>query len=86
MAAIHAFDKWWIPAGLREVYSVAMIDVDAIRHRYEALSGCLDERGRRRFAATIVELIEQSAVNRIIIELTSGKIPVAEAVRRLARA
>jgi hypothetical protein len=28
-----------------------MIDVDAIRQRYEALSGCLDERGRRLFAA-----------------------------------
>jgi hypothetical protein len=28
-----------------------MIDVDAIRQRYQALSDCLDERGRRRFAA-----------------------------------
>jgi transposase len=28
-----------------------MIDVDAIRQRYAAVSGCLDERGRRRFAA-----------------------------------
>ena len=34
-----------------EVYPVLMIDVDAIRQRYAALSGCLDERGRRRFAA-----------------------------------
>ena len=37
-------------------------------------------------AATIVQLIEQAAVNRIIIELTSGEVPVAEAVRRLAHA
>ena len=37
-------------------------------------------------AATIVQLIEQTAVNRIIIELTSGEVPVAEAVRRLAHA
>jgi len=36
-------------------------------------------------AATIVELIEQPAVNQIIIELTRGDMPVAEAVRRLAR-
>ncbi len=28
-----------------------MIDADAIRQRHAALSGCLDERGRRRFAA-----------------------------------
>ena len=32
-------------------YPAAMIDGDAIRQRYEALSDCLDERGRRRFAA-----------------------------------
>ena len=36
--------------------------------------------------ATIVQLIEQAAVSRIIIELTSGEVPVAEAVRRLAHA
>lgn len=37
-------------------------------------------------AATIVELIEQPAVNRIIIELTSGEVTVANAIQRLARA
>jgi uncharacterized protein YbjT (DUF2867 family) len=37
-------------------------------------------------AATIAELIERPAVNRIIIELTSGEVPVTEAVRRLAHA
>lgn len=36
-------------------------------------------------AATIVELIEQPMVNRIIIELTQGDMLVAEAVQRLAR-
>jgi uncharacterized protein YbjT (DUF2867 family) len=37
-------------------------------------------------AATIVELIEQPVVNRVIIELTSGEVPVSDAVVRLARA
>jgi uncharacterized protein YbjT (DUF2867 family) len=37
-------------------------------------------------AATIGELIEQPAVSRIIVELTSGELPVADAIRRLARA
>jgi hypothetical protein len=36
-------------------------------------------------AATIAELIEQPTVNRIIIELTSGSVPIADAARRLAR-
>jgi uncharacterized protein YbjT (DUF2867 family) len=36
-------------------------------------------------AATLVELIEQPAVSRIIIELTQGDTSIAEAVRRLAR-
>jgi uncharacterized protein YbjT (DUF2867 family) len=35
-------------------------------------------------AATIVELVEQPAVNRIIIELTQGETPIAGAIRRLA--
>lgn len=36
-------------------------------------------------AATLVELIEQPAVNRVIVELTQGDSPVGESVRRLAR-
>lgn len=36
-------------------------------------------------AATLVELIEQPAASKIIIELTSGDTPIADAVRRLAR-
>jgi hypothetical protein len=72
LAAIRAFGKQRIPAGLRDVYSVAMIDSNAIQHRHEALSGCLEEGGCWWFAATIVELIEQLAVSRIIIEMTSG--------------
>lgn len=36
-------------------------------------------------AATLLEIIEQPAVNRIIIELTGGEAPVAESVARLAR-
>jgi uncharacterized protein YbjT (DUF2867 family) len=43
------------------------------------------EVSRDDVAATIAELIEQPTVNRIIIELTSGSVPVADAVRRLAR-
>ncbi|MFM0047773.1 NAD(P)H-binding protein [Paraburkholderia sediminicola] len=36
-------------------------------------------------AATIVELVEQPAVNRIIIELTQGDMPIGDAIRRLVR-
>ena len=36
-------------------------------------------------AATLVELVEQPAVGRVIIELTRGDMPVGEAVERLAR-
>jgi uncharacterized protein YbjT (DUF2867 family) len=39
---------------------------------------------RADVAATLVELIDQPRVNRIIIELTGGDTPVAEAVQRLA--
>jgi uncharacterized protein YbjT (DUF2867 family) len=46
---------------------------------------CYGDVPRDDVAATIVELIDQPAVNRIIIELTTGDVPVAEAVRRLAR-
>lgn len=35
-------------------------------------------------AATLVELVEQPAVSRIIVELTQGDSPVSESVRRLA--
>ncbi|HFK7187571.1 TPA: NAD(P)H-binding protein [Serratia odorifera] len=35
-------------------------------------------------AATLVALIEQPEVNRVIIELTQGDLPVEQAVRRLA--
>src|SRR5690606_34271528 len=43
------------------------------------------EVSRDDVAATLVELVEQPAVNRVIIELTQGDSPVAESVRRLAR-
>ncbi|MQB07912.1 SDR family NAD(P)-dependent oxidoreductase [Agrobacterium tumefaciens] len=36
-------------------------------------------------ATTLAELIDNPRVNRIIIELTEGKTPIAEAVQRLAR-
>jgi uncharacterized protein YbjT (DUF2867 family) len=45
-----------------------------------------DEVPRDDVAATIVELVGRSAVNRIIIELTAGDVPVTEAIRRLAQA
>jgi len=35
-------------------------------------------------AATLAELIEQPAVSRVIIELTSGDAPVREAIQKLA--
>jgi uncharacterized protein YbjT (DUF2867 family) len=34
-------------------------------------------------AATLLEIIERPAVNRVIIELTQGNTPVGEAVQRL---
>ncbi|MFA7505899.1 MAG: NAD(P)-binding oxidoreductase [Burkholderiaceae bacterium] len=37
-------------------------------------------------AATLVELVERPAVNRIIVELTRGDVPVGESVQRLAHA
>lgn len=43
------------------------------------------ELPRDDLAATLLEIIEQPAVNRCIIELTQGDTPIAEAVRRLAR-
>lgn len=43
------------------------------------------EVARDDVAATLVELVEQPAVNRIIIELTRGDVPVGESVQRLAR-
>ncbi|MBP6018050.1 MAG: SDR family oxidoreductase [Burkholderiaceae bacterium] len=36
-------------------------------------------------AATLVEIIERSEVNRVIIELTEGDTPVNQAIQRLAR-
>ncbi|NKL21251.1 SDR family oxidoreductase [Rhizobium leguminosarum] len=36
-------------------------------------------------AATIVEIIEQPKINRVIIELTQGDTPVGDAVRQLSR-
>lgn len=36
-------------------------------------------------AATLLEIIERPAVNRVIIELTQGDTPVGESVQRLAR-
>ena len=60
--------------------------------RTRELEGCglnvaipYGEVSRDDVAATIAELIEQPTVNRVIIELTSGSVPVADAVRRLAR-
>ncbi|MFM2483252.1 SDR family oxidoreductase [Celerinatantimonas sp. YJH-8] len=40
---------------------------------------------REDVAATLAELIEQPAVNRVILELTQGDTPVAEAVAKIAR-
>lgn len=41
---------------------------------------------REDVAATLLEIIEQPAVSRIIIELTEGDTPVAESVARLVHA
>lgn len=43
------------------------------------------EVSREDVAATLLEVIEQSALSREIIELTEGDTPVAEAVQRLVR-
>src|SRR5712675_3331318 len=40
-----------IPSGVGRLYRFGVIDVSAIRQRFEALAPVLDERGRRRFAA-----------------------------------
>jgi hypothetical protein len=42
---------WWIPISGVALWTCGVIDVAAIKLRYEALSPVLDERGRRRFAA-----------------------------------
>ena len=44
---------WWagIPVWRRGAYCSAMVDENSIRLRYEAMHACLDERGRRLFAA-----------------------------------
>lgn len=42
------------------------------------------EVARDDVAATLLEIIEQPAVNRCIVELTQGDTPIAEAVQRLA--
>ncbi|WP_283190681.1 SDR family oxidoreductase [Pseudomonas sp. PMCC200344] len=44
-----------------------------------------DEVPREDVAATLLEIIERPAVNRVIIELTQGDTPVGESVQRLAR-
>lgn len=44
------------------------------------------EVARDDVAATLLAIIEQPAVNRVIIELTQGDTPVGESVQRLARA
>jgi len=41
---------------------------------------------REDVAAALLEIIERPTVNRIVIELTQGNMPVREAVQRLARA
>ncbi|WP_150301392.1 SDR family oxidoreductase [Pseudomonas profundi] len=43
------------------------------------------EVSREDVAATLLEVIEQSALSREIIELTEGDTPVAEAIQRLVR-
>jgi hypothetical protein len=40
-----------IPTELAILYPILVIDVSAIRLRFEALAPVLDEQGRRRFAA-----------------------------------
>jgi hypothetical protein len=40
-----------IPTGLAIRYPILVIDVSAIRLRFEALAPVVDEQGRRRFAA-----------------------------------
>lgn len=40
---------------------------------------------REDVAAILLEIIERPAVNRVIIELTQGKLPVAEAVAKFAK-
>ncbi len=44
---------WWagIPVWRSGAYCSAMVDENSIRLRYEAMRACLDERGRRLFAA-----------------------------------
>jgi len=44
------------------------------------------EVARDDVAATLLAIIEQPTVNRVIIELTQGDTPVGESVQRLARA
>jgi uncharacterized protein YbjT (DUF2867 family) len=43
------------------------------------------EVSRDDVAATLVQLVEKPAVNRVIIELTAGEISVAEAVEQMVR-
>lgn len=37
-------------------------------------------------AATLLEIVENPSVSRIIIELTQGQTPVADSIRRFAKA
>lgn len=73
-----------------------MIDVDALRSRYERLEPFLDERGRRLFAANealslghggVTALVAatgmaRSTINRGIAELRSGRNALERGVRR----
>jgi DDE family transposase len=77
-------------------YPGAMIDVDAIKTRFDMLAPILDERGRRLFAATEAEAagqggilavhqatgIARSTIGRGLAELRRGADPLERRVRR----
>ncbi|WP_198331624.1 NAD(P)-binding oxidoreductase [Psychrobacter aquimaris] len=62
-----------------------LLDDAGTQHVHTGLAIPYGEVAREDVASTLLEIIEHPAVNRVIIELTQGEQPVAEAVAKFAK-